>query len=407
VKDGSSVARRVTLQQVSRRFGTKAALDSVDLDVEPGSFTVLLGPSGSGKTTLLRCVAGIEQPTAGTVAIDGELVAGDGNRVPPEKRGLAMVFQDYALWPHLDARANVAFALRRLSLTKAEARRRADAMLDRLGLALLATRYPNELSGGEQQRVALARALVAGVGLVLFDEPLSNLDADLRDQLRLEIATLVRDCGATALYITHDQGEAFALADRIVVLRAGRIVQAGLPEEIFHEPADAFVARFTGVAGELPVRSVLSMDAGSIATVSLAPPLGPAEIRVTAPRHPAGRQTRVFVRPSAVSIVSPASAAHLRAEVRDVAFCGRGYEHAIELRGGALLTRIFSTHRFARGAAVGVVLDPAGCLLLEEPMGPHSTMPGTTPAETWPEETASADPFIGIGAAEVATVRGR
>ncbi len=227
------------------------ALDGVDLTVTAGEFMVLLGPSGSGKTTLLRLVAGIDRATAGSIAIGGRVVADRQRHLQPERRGLAMVFQDYALWPHVSVLANVVYAMERLRLPREESRRRALAMLDRVGLARLANRRPPELSGGEQQRVALARALAARPAVLLCDEPLSHLDADLRDRLRAEIAALTRENGTTVLYITHDQAEAFALADRIGVLQSGRLVQCDVPETIYRAPATPFVARFTGVAGEL------------------------------------------------------------------------------------------------------------------------------------------------------------
>ena len=189
------------------------ALKSVSLDVAPGTFLVLLGPSGSGKTTLLRCLAGIERIDSGSLSIGSRAVADGRSHVPPEQRDLSMVFQDYALWPHLTALDNVAFALRRRRLSRPECRARAMVMLSRVGLEEFAKRYPNELSGGQQQRVALARALIADTGLILCDEPLSNLDADLRERMRVEISSLVREAGATTVYITHDQAEAFALAD--------------------------------------------------------------------------------------------------------------------------------------------------------------------------------------------------
>ncbi len=214
--------------------------------------------------------------------------------------------------------------------------------------------------------MALARALVAGMGLVLFDEPLSNLDADLREQLRLEIATLVRASGATAVYITHDQGEAFALADRIVVLRSGRVVQQGTPEEVFHRPSDAFVARFTGVAGEVEVRDVRPSAHGATARAQLPEYLGGAEVDVRITGSASPRRPRVFVRPNGASIVPSSRGAHLEALVCDVAFCGRGYEHALAMTNGSLLTRVFSTTRFDRGSPVGVVLEPGGCLLVDD-----------------------------------------
>ncbi|MDA8316741.1 MAG: ABC transporter ATP-binding protein, partial [Actinomycetota bacterium] len=249
------MAERVSFERVGKRYqGQVKALEDVSLEVAAGTVLVLLGPSGSGKTTLLRCLAGIERITSGRIALGGREVASASRHVPPEKRDLAMVFQDYALWPHLVARDNVAFALRRRHLSRAERRARADEMLERVGLGRLGDRYPSELSGGEQQRVALARALVGDTGLVLCDEPLSNLDADLRERLRVEISSLVRGAGATTVYITHDQSEAFALADQVGVLEQGRLVQVGSPEEIYAAPATPFVARFTGLAAELAVR---------------------------------------------------------------------------------------------------------------------------------------------------------
>jgi ABC-type Fe3+/spermidine/putrescine transport system ATPase subunit len=193
------VAESIAFDGVSKEYVSGSlALREVSLAVEPGTFVVLLGPSGSGKTTLLRCLAGIERVTAGQITIGGAVVASDRVHVPPDRRNLSMVFQDYALWPHLRVRENVAFALRRLHLSKADAQTRTLAMLERVGLGPLVDRYPNELSGGEQQRVALARALVGGTGLILCDEPLSNLDADLRERMRVEISSLVRESGATA-----------------------------------------------------------------------------------------------------------------------------------------------------------------------------------------------------------------
>jgi iron(III) transport system ATP-binding protein len=372
----SGAAASVAVAGARRSFGPKPAIDGVSLTVDAGSFVVLLGPSGSGKTTLLRCVAGIERLDAGTITIGGRDCAGPGRHVPPEQRSLAMVFQDYALWPHMTAQRNVEFALRRLHLRGAEAQERAAGMLTRVGLGHLRHRYPNEMSGGEQQRVALARALVGEAGLVLYDEPLSNLDADLREQLRLEIATLSRSSGATSLYITHDQAEAFALGDRIAVLRGGRIMQEGTPEEVYRRPANAFVARFTGVAGEMVATvcgALRPAEDASIATsvpvptvpVRLPAKAGGREVLVSVPMGiPPGRDVRLFIRPSASRIVAPSPDAHLQAEVLDVAFCGRGYEHALAVAGAGVITRVFSERRWPRGAPAGVMLDAPGCLLL-------------------------------------------
>jgi iron(III) transport system ATP-binding protein len=374
---GAAVGESVDVVGVTKSFGPKPALSDVHLHIDPGTFLVLLGPSGSGKTTLLRCQAGIERLTDGSISIGGRVVAGPGVHLPPERRRLAMVFQDYALWPHMTALRNVEFPLRQLRMSHAQTRQRASEMLERVGLSHLAARYPNELSGGEQQRVALARALVGGVGLLLFDEPLSNLDADLREQLRLEISTLARENGATSVYITHDQAEAFALADYVGVLRDGHLVQLGRPEELYRRPASPFVARFTGITADVPVvmagppsptaPGVPSAASGELVEVHLPGQPTGATVTASLPRRPAGDGgLRMFVRPAAVRIVAPPEAQFM-ALVRDVAFCGRGYEHALAAEGPLLFTRVFSEKRWERGSAVGVRLSPEGCLVLSAP----------------------------------------
>lgn len=357
---------------ISKRYGQTVALSDVSLTVEAGSFVVLLGPSGSGKTTMLRCAAGIERISEGAVALDGAVVD-DGRRpVPPERRDLAMVFQDYALWPHMTARQNVAYALKRRRLSGVEAGRRAEDFLRRVGLGALTERYPSELSGGEQQRVALARALVARPRLLLFDEPLSNLDASLRERMRVEIATLVREVAASALYITHDQAEAFALADKIGVLERGRLVQVGCPEEIYRSPATPFVARLTGLAGELG-GTVTEMVADGVAALRVLDSRITA--RSTVPVR-SGVDARVLIRPSAIRLHPPAAThAHFVATVRDVAFCGRGYEHLVELGDGSRLSGVFDGARWERGSAVGVTLSTDDCLVFAEGPGPVHAVP--------------------------------
>ena len=364
------------------------ALKSVSLDVAPGTFLVLLGPSGSGKTTLLRCLAGIERIDSGSLSIGSRVVADGRSHVPPEQRDLSMVFQDYALWPHLTALDNVAFALRRRRLSRPECRTRAALMLERVGLAEFAKRYPNELSGGQQQRVALARALIADTGLILCDEPLSNLDADLRERMRVEISSLVREAGATTVYITHDQAEAFALADHIGVLEEGVLVQSGSPEDVYHHPATPFVARFTGLAGELPVRvtghgsnGTLEVTAAGVARVAdgsaRLPALRPAGTVVPAARPAPGTDGQasgsalrpgddalLAIRPTGIFLLPSAEETpHLTGRVADVAFRGRGYEYAIDLSGFGRLTGVFARHRADRGDSVGLRLDPEGCHL--------------------------------------------
>jgi iron(III) transport system ATP-binding protein len=379
--EGPFVAEPISVFSLTKTYPGAAvpALKSVSLDVAPGTFLVLLGPSGSGKTTLLRCLAGIERIDSGSLTIGSQVVADGRSHVPPEQRDLSMVFQDYALWPHMTALDNVAFALRRRRLPRAECRVRAGAMLDRVGLAEFARRYPNELSGGQQQRVALARALIADTGLILCDEPLSNLDADLRERMRVEISSLVREAGATTVYITHDQAEAFALADHIGVLEEGVLVQSGSPEDVYHHPATPFVARFTGLAGELPVRvaghgsdGALELTANGVADGSVQlPALRPAAAADGAGAGSGsgsgmklGDEALLAIRPTGVLLLRSAEETpHLTGRVADVAFRGRGYEYAIDLPGLGRLTGIFARHRADRGDSVGLRLDPEGCHL--------------------------------------------
>jgi iron(III) transport system ATP-binding protein len=386
--EGPFVAEPISVVSLTKTYpgAVTAALKSVSLDVAPGTFVVLLGPSGSGKTTLLRCLAGIERIDSGSLSIGSRVVADGRSHVPPEQRDLSMVFQDYALWPHMTALDNVAFALRRRHLSRSECRVRAASMLDRVGLSEFAKRYPNELSGGQQQRVALARALIADTGLILCDEPLSNLDADLRERMRVEISSLVREAGATTVYITHDQAEAFALADHIGVLEEGVLVQSGSAEDVYHHPATPFVARFTGLAGELPVRvaghgsdGALELTANGTAdgtTVSVRlPALRPAGTSVRAAGPAAGTDgagsvlkpgddALLAIRPTGVLLLrSGGETPHLTGRVADVAFRGRGYEYAIDLPGLGRLTGVFARHRADRGDSVGLRLDPEGCHL--------------------------------------------
>jgi multiple sugar transport system ATP-binding protein len=243
---GSGPGARVELRRLCRRYpgGEAPALASLDLEAAAGELLVLVGPSGCGKSTALRLVAGLDTPDEGTVLVDGRDMSG----VPPQDRDVAMVFQGYALYPHLSARENIAFPLRMRGVPAAERRRRVDEAASMLGLAQgrLLDRRPGELSGGERQRVAMARAIVRAPKIFLFDEPLSNLDAALRAELRVEVAALVRRLGVTSLYVTHDQTEAMTMGDRIAVLRNGELQQLGPPRAIYEDPANTFVAGFLG-----------------------------------------------------------------------------------------------------------------------------------------------------------------
>ncbi|MFM9973187.1 MAG: ABC transporter ATP-binding protein [Beijerinckiaceae bacterium] len=240
----------LTFVGLGKTFHGVEVLKALDLDVRPAEVICLLGPSGCGKTTLLRVAAGIEDPSAGEIRMDGRVIATSSQSMPPEKRGIGMVFQDYALFPQMTVMENVAFGLRGLS--RADVKATADNAIARVGLTALAKAYPYMLSGGEQQRVALARAIVPRPRVLLMDEPFSNLDSRMRDAVREDTVGLLRETGATCIMVTHDPEEALRIADRIVLMREGRIVQMGLPEELYRHPVDLDAARFFCALNEFP-----------------------------------------------------------------------------------------------------------------------------------------------------------
>ena len=280
------------LTGVGRRFGADRppAVDGLTFSLGAGRILALLGPSGCGKTTTLRLIAGFEAPDEGQIAIGSRVVARarDGG-VPPEERSVGVVFQDYALFPHLTVEANVAFGVSRLP--RAERRARVLRMLELVGLHELAGRYPHELSGGQQQRVAVARALAPEPALLLLDEPFSNLDADLRAQMRDEVQKILRATGTTAVFVTHDQEEAFTIADEVGVLNLGRLEQLGSPEAIYHQPATPFVAEFVGAADFLP---------GLVTLQGIVTEIGVFE---NAERRETGEKVRVMIRPDDVTFL--------------------------------------------------------------------------------------------------------
>jgi len=247
----------IRLVKVSKQWEATKALDGIDLSIEPASFCVLLGPSGCGKSTTLRIVAGLESASAGQVFIDGR----DVTALPPAQRGISMVFQNYALFPHLSVADNIAFGLSVRKVEKSEAQRRLDQAAELLGLTALLQRKPSQLSGGQQQRVALGRALVAQTRVCLMDEPLSNLDAQLRQEMRHELRELQQRLALTVVYVTHDQAEAMSMADQVVLLNKGRIEQNAAPRALYAAPATTFAARFIGT----PAMNLLRVDAGRIA----------------------------------------------------------------------------------------------------------------------------------------------
>ncbi|GGN95826.1 ABC transporter ATP-binding protein [Saccharibacillus kuerlensis] len=246
----------IEIKGVEKSFGDFRALKSIDLSIRDGEFVAILGPSGCGKTTLLRLLAGFERPTGGEVVIDGKVVASSSNSLPPEKRHIGMVFQNFALWPHMNVTEHVRFPIRNHKQTPPEVRKqekaRIDEVLQLVGLEKLAQRMPHELSGGQKQRVAIARAIAARPALLLMDEPLSSLDAMLRMDMRREIQSVHRTTGTAVVYVTHDQGEALAMADRIVVMKDGEIQQSGTPQDIYLRPQNEFVAQFVSKSNLIP-----------------------------------------------------------------------------------------------------------------------------------------------------------
>jgi iron(III) transport system ATP-binding protein len=258
----------IEIQSLFKRFKDVVAVNRIQLEINQGEMLTLLGPSGCGKTTTLRCIAGLEKPEDGDIVIDGQPMLSKGF-VPPSKRGIGMVFQNYAVWPHMKVFNNIVYGLKLQKISRQSIRERAQKVLELVGLDGLEDRYPAQLSGGQQQRVALARALVTNPKVLLLDEPLSNLDAKLREELRFEIKSLVRRMGITSVYVTHDQAEAMVISDRIAVMNSGNVVQIGSARDIYTKPADKFVADFIGtmnfISGEI-VHSLPDTDAVYVRT---------------------------------------------------------------------------------------------------------------------------------------------
>ena len=273
---------QVDVTRLEKRYGTEHAVRDVSLCVAEGEFVTLLGPSGCGKTTTLRCIAGLERPDAGEVQIGGEMVASPKQNIyrDPEDRNIGMVFQSYAVWPHMSVFENVAFGLRVRRAPADVVRKRTSRALEMVGLDAFAQRQATQLSGGQRQRVALARAIVYEPKVLLFDEPLSNLDAKLREQMRIELVRLQREVGITSIYVTHDQSEALAMSDRIVVMNKGTIQQIGAPRQIYARPVNTFVARFIGAANLIP--GILLSRKDNVCTIEVTPGGGCAPLRVTA-----------------------------------------------------------------------------------------------------------------------------
>jgi iron(III) transport system ATP-binding protein len=356
----------IQIQNLLKRFGKVVAVDHIWLEIEKGEIITLLGPSGCGKTTTLRCIAGLERPDEGDVVIDGRPMFSKGF-VPPAKRGIGMVFQNYAVWPHMRVFDNVAYGLKLARLPKKEIRKRVQKTLELVGLKGLENRYPTQLSGGQQQRVALARALTRNPKVLLLDEPLSNLDAKLREKMRFEIKSLVKRMGITAVYVTHDQAEAMVISDRVAVMNQGKIVQVGSAEEIYHRPATKFVADFIGVTNFISGR-VAEVDADRAEAV-LEADFGRVRCKVLVPESAIqGRQATAFVRPEDVEVRERSAGGEnlFRGTVLHRVYLGNILYLFVKLGDTSLRVQARATMPYREDDEIHVYLDPYRTIIIQD-----------------------------------------
>jgi iron(III) transport system ATP-binding protein len=345
---------KLELAGLTKRFGAATAVDSLDLTVESGQLVSLLGPSGCGKTTTLRLVSGFAVPDGGSITVAGKVVSSAGRVVSPEKREMSMIFQSYALWPHLTVAENVAYGLRLRRLPRPEIEQKVRAMLDTMQLRPYEQRYPAELSGGQQQRVGLARALAVEPKILLLDEPLSNLDANLREEMRHEIRRLHDQFHYTTIYVTHDQSEAMTTSDLIAVMRSGKIEQAGAPEDIYERPETEFVARFIGSTNILRGRRAGEHDAACDGLT----------LTCGSGRFPDDGSAIVSIRPHRITLGAPDGAAAAGVVERAV-YLGAQRHYIVGLPSGTKLQVLTSSDtRAAVGETVGLTLPAAHCRAL-------------------------------------------
>lgn len=354
----------VAVRGLRKTFGKDiVAVENFDLEVRRGEFVVLLGPSGCGKTTVLRSLAGLERPDAGEIVIGGERVfsSAAGINVPPERRGIGMVFQSYAIWPHMTVSGNIAYPLQMKRKPRAFIASEVDALLSTVSLAGLGGRFATALSGGQQQRVALARALAGNPQAMLFDEPLSNLDAKLRDRMRVELRRLHAERNYTGIYVTHDQAEALALADRIIVMRAGRVEQVGVPAEVYAKPRSRFVADFLGLTNMVPA-TITGTD-GDDAIVSCI--FGEARARGARTDWKAGQEVALAVRPSALLVTrDDERTSGASGSVVASVYQGESFLYVVDVGGATVHTYGPPTTRWLEGDRVGLALRPDASLWL-------------------------------------------
>jgi iron(III) transport system ATP-binding protein len=348
----------VELRGLTKKYGPLAVVDNISMTIEHGSLVCLLGPSGCGKTTTLRLIAGFVEPTAGEIRVGDRVVSSPQQTLPPERRNMSMIFQSYALWPHMTVAENIVYGLRLRKVDNATIKTKLDDILATTRLAPLADRYPGELSGGQQQRVALARALIVGPETLLLDEPLSNLDANLREEMRFEVRRLHDTFRYTTVYVTHDQSEAMTTADVICVMNAGKIEQSGSPEDIYDRPRSEFVARFIGMSNVFKGKA---LDGGHVS-------LGDTPLRVTGEPLKAGNETSVSIRQHQIELMSAEPAARdnvVPAKVIRQVFLGSSRDYMVEVAGGTQFRVVTSAAESAApGATVWLRLPAERCRAL-------------------------------------------
>jgi len=351
------MTQALTVQNLTAHYGTTKVLEDLSLSVASGELVSLLGASGCGKTTTLRLVAGFLQPTAGTITLGGK----DLTRLPAYKRDIGLVFQNYALFPHLSVLDNVGFGLKQRGVASAEREKRARAMLERVGLSQLADRLPGALSGGQKQRVALARALVIEPPLLMFDEPLSNLDAKLRVDMRVEIRQLQRANGTTSVYVTHDQEEAFSISDRVAIMNAGRIMQLDTPETLYQRPANAFVARFVGFENLVPLK--VTRREGATVTAQTA---DGSQLSLSQDRFGAIPDDFVLAaRADGLAVTTDEKAQGIPARLGLRTYLGRAYQYQSETAAGTLIANGALSTPLEPGSAAKLVPVPDQCCVLK------------------------------------------
>ena len=353
---------KLKLTGISKRYANFLAVDNVDLQLQSGEFVSLLGPSGCGKTTTLRMIAGFVDPTLGTIEMDGQILSSPAGSVPPDRRQMSMIFQSYAIWPNMTVAQNVAFGLELRKIAKSEIKRRVDEMLEIVRMGHLADRYPAELSGGQQQRVALARAIVIRPSILLLDEPLSNLDAALREEMRFEIRRLHDEFHITTVYVTHDQGEAMVTSDRIAVMNGGRIEQIDEPRTLYNRPKTRFVAGFIGRTNFVEGTN----DGHQISFDGFALPRGAFDRNL-----PTNGKVVFSVRPhsmrlSEVPPTTPVICPPIEVVVLERAFLGEHWDYLVKPRVGASPLRVMTSpmNDIAVGACGWLELEPRQMALI-------------------------------------------